>query len=93
MKREKALINNRARLLSCRFVQINQHLLGTMAIKSRTYFRPPKDEGEVIATFGEARLIKYLNCEYELRGGSKEDRLAAKEWIALFCHEVVVHET
>jgi hypothetical protein len=28
----------------------------------------------------------------ELRGGSKEDKLAAQEWISLFWHEAVVRE-
>jgi hypothetical protein len=35
-------------------------------------------------------LIKYLDGKTELRGGSKEDRLAAQEWISLFWHEAVV---
>lgn len=48
-----------------------------------------KDEGAIIAEFGQAKLIKFLNGKYELRGGSKDDRLAAQEWISLFCHEVV----
>ena len=50
------------------------------------------DEGEVIATWGQARLIKYLDGKVELKGGSKEDRLAAHEWISLFWHEAVVRE-
>ena len=44
-----------------------------------------KDEGELIAGFGYAKLIKTLDCKYELRDGSHEDRLAAREWISLFC--------
>ena len=54
------------------------------------YFPPFRDEGEVVAAWGEARLIRYLNGKTELRGGSKEDRLAAQEWISLFWHEAVV---
>jgi hypothetical protein len=61
-------------------------------MKIKSYFSPFKDEGTVIATFGEARLIKYFDQRYELKGGSKADRLAAKEWISLFCHDVVVRE-
>lgn len=61
-------------------------------MKFRSYFPRFKDEGEVIASFGQARLVKYLDGKYELRGGSKEDRLAAKEWISIFCHDVVVRE-
>jgi hypothetical protein len=54
------------------------------------YYPPFKDEGEVVASWGEARLIKYLDGRVELKGGSKEDRLAAREWISLFWHEAVV---
>jgi hypothetical protein len=51
-----------------------------------------KDEGELVASWGEAQLIKYLDGKTELRGGSKVDRLAAHEWISLFWHEAVVRE-
>jgi hypothetical protein len=57
-----------------------------------SYFLEFKDEGTVIASFGEASLIKFLDGKYELKGGSKEDRIGAHEWISLFCHEVVVRE-
>jgi hypothetical protein len=56
------------------------------------FYPPFKDEGEVVAAWGEARLIKYLDGKVELKGGSKEDRLAAHEWISLFWHEAVVRE-
>jgi hypothetical protein len=56
------------------------------------YFRTFKDDGEVIAFFGKAKLVKYLDGKYELRDGSKDDRLEAREWISLFCHNVVVRE-
>ncbi len=49
-----------------------------------------KDEGEVVASWGEAQLIRYLNGKTELRGGSDQDRAEAKEWISLFWHEAVV---
>lgn len=48
----------------------------------------PKDD-RLIASFGNARLIKNWNGVLELRGGSEDDRTAAKEWISLFCHEAV----
>jgi hypothetical protein len=54
------------------------------------FFPAFKDEGEVVAAWGEAQLVRYLHGRTELRGGSKEDRLAAQEWISLFWHEVVV---
>ena len=56
------------------------------------YYPPFKDEGEVMASWGEARLIKYLDGRLVLKGGSKEDRLAEHEWISLFWHEAVVGE-
>jgi hypothetical protein len=57
-----------------------------------TRFDGFKDEGEVIAAFGKAELVKFLNGKYELRGGSRDDRQEAREWIALFCNDVVVRE-
>jgi hypothetical protein len=48
------------------------------------------DRGEVVAAWGKAQLIRYLDGRTELRGGSKDDRLAAQEWISLFWHEAVV---
>ena len=51
-----------------------------------------KDEGEVVALWGEAQLIKYLDGKVVLKGGSKEDRAEAREWMSLFWHEAVVGE-
>ena len=48
-------------------------------------------EGSVIAQFGGASLIRQRDGQWQLRGGSREDRLAAREWISLFLHEAVVH--
>jgi hypothetical protein len=56
------------------------------------FFPPFKDEGEVVAAWGEAQLIKYLDGKVELRGGSDQDRAAAQEWMSLFWHEAVVGE-
>jgi len=53
------------------------------------FYPPFRDEGEVVAAWGEARLIRYLDGRTELRGGSKEDRLAAQEWLSLFWHGAV----
>jgi len=56
----------------------------------KTKFFPPfKDEGEVIAAWGEARLIKYLDDKLELKGGSNEDRIEAREWISMFLNDAV----
>jgi hypothetical protein len=55
------------------------------------FFPPFTDEGEVIASWGEARLLKYLDGKYELRGGSADDHTEAKQWISMFMHEVVAN--
>jgi hypothetical protein len=57
------------------------------------YFPPFKDEGELIASWGEARLIKYLDGKLVLKGGSKENRMEAREWISMFLNDAVVRET
>jgi hypothetical protein len=54
------------------------------------YYPPFKDEGEVMARWGEAQLIRYLDGKTELRGGSEQERAEAKEWMSLFWHEAVV---
>jgi len=61
-------------------------------MRNRLFYRLFKDKGEVVASWGQARLVKYLDGKVELKGGSKEDRLAAHEWISLFWHEAVVGE-
>ena len=55
-------------------------------------FPPFKDEGKLIASWGKARLIKFLDGKWELRGGSENDLAEAKEWISLFWHDAVVAE-
>ena len=54
------------------------------------FFPPYRDEGEVVAYFGQAQLIKFLDGKVELRGGSDQDRAEAREWMSLFWHEAVV---
>jgi hypothetical protein len=45
-----------------------------------------------MASWGEAQLVKYLDGKVVLKGGSKEDRLAAHEWISMFLNDAVVRE-
>jgi len=61
-------------------------------MKIKNWFVPLRDEGEMIACFGRARLMRRLNGRVELVGGTREDRGAAREWISLFFHELVVRE-
>jgi hypothetical protein len=56
------------------------------------YYPPFTDEGELIASWGEARLLNYLDGKLVLKGGSKEDRIAAREWISMFLNDAVVRE-
>ena len=48
------------------------------------------DEGELIAAFGGASLIRRRNGRYELRGGTPEDHRDAREWISLFLHDAAI---
>ena len=47
-------------------------------------------EEEAIACFGEARLVRKRNGDYQLLGGAAADRTAAKEWVSLFMHEAAM---
>jgi hypothetical protein len=59
-------------------------------MRFKNFFPEFKREGEVIAIFGQARLVKTVDFKYELRGGSDEDRAEAREWISMFMHDVVI---
>jgi hypothetical protein len=45
---------------------------------------------QVIARFGKAALVQQPNGTWQLKGGTEEDRLSAREWISLFLHEAVL---
>ncbi len=49
-----------------------------------------RDDGQTLATFGAARLVQYLDGKIKLRGGSPDDRTAAREWCSLFLHEAIL---
>jgi hypothetical protein len=49
-----------------------------------------RGRGELIAGWGEAELVRHLDGRNELRGGTPEDRQAAREWISMFLHEATV---
>ncbi len=48
----------------------------------RDMYAPPPEE--LIASFGEAQLVKTLDGKIELRGGSPEDRAEADRWVEKF---------
>ena len=45
-----------------------------------------------VARFGTARLIQMPSGRFLLVGGTKEERLAAREWTSLFLHEAVLSD-
>ncbi len=49
-----------------------------------------QSEGQTIAIFGRARLVKKHDGKFELIGGSRDERADALEWVSLFLHEAVI---
>jgi len=47
-------------------------------------FLPEREQLEVLASFGEARLVRTLDMKYEIRGGSAEDRYELLSWWMAF---------
>jgi hypothetical protein len=45
-----------------------------------------------IQSFGRARLVRHANGRHELIGGTRADLTAAREWISLFGHEIVLSQ-
>ena len=57
---------------------------------SRLFPELDPNQGETIAMFGRATLIRNQAGQYRLLGGNDHDRSEAAEWISLFMHEAVV---
>ena len=47
-------------------------------------------QGRVVVSFGGAHLLRRNDGQYELRGGSRAERQAAREWVSYFLHEAAV---
>jgi hypothetical protein len=47
-------------------------------------------EDRVVVSFGDAHLLRRGNGRYELRGGSRAERQAAREWVSYFLHEAAI---
>lgn len=62
-------------------------ILGPM--KNRVFDHRTRSAEEIIATFGEAQLVK-VDGRIQLRGGSMAERAEALEWVALFMPGEVV---
>lgn len=52
--------------------------------------RMRRNEGKVIVSFGNAHLLQKGDGRFELRGGSRAERQAAREWASFFKHEAAV---
>ena len=48
-----------------------------------------RKEHELIASFGDARLVRKLDGRHELIGGTTDDLSAAREWCSLYAHDLV----
>ena len=44
----------------------------------------------VIAIFGQAKLIRHFNGQFEIRGGTRHDHGEAREWASFFFHEAIL---
>jgi len=49
-----------------------------------------RDREDVLALFGQGRLVKLSRLRVEFRGGSKEDEIEAASWLAMFMPDVVM---
>ena len=66
-----------------------EHLKHARFMKINGMARLPRNEGEIVASFGAADLIRHGDGRWELRGGSPADHAAAREWSSHFQHEAV----
>ena len=58
-------------------------------MKLKNSFWIGQTEGETVAIFGSARLVKKLDGKIELIGGTAGDHADAREWCSLFAPEFV----
>jgi hypothetical protein len=58
-----------------------------MKLNKLSWFK--QAEGETIAAFGSARLMRNLDGRYTLVGGTPAERAAAHDWCSLFAPQVV----
>jgi hypothetical protein len=50
---------------------------------------PFEFDGELITSFGGARLLSFSDGKLVLKGGSKEDRAEFEKWISMFMPQAV----
>ena len=44
----------------------------------------PTDRTELVALFGEAKIVRHLDGTLDIGGGSEEDHRQAQEWAQMF---------
>ncbi len=49
-----------------------------------------RDREDVIAMFGQGRLVQLSRVRVELGGGSREDQIEAASWLAMSMPDVVL---
>jgi hypothetical protein len=59
-------------------------------MKLKFMFQKLMRHSKIVQWFGEGRLVRHPNGRYELIGGTRADFTAAKEWISLFGHEIIL---
>ena len=52
-----------------------------------------RTEHELVATFGEAQLVRDTSGRFELKGGSEEDRQQARLWARMFLRRPMIEVT
>ena len=48
------------------------------------------EEVQVVAVFGDTRVVRLRRGITEIRGGSRREQAEAREWASMFCHEAVL---
>lgn len=46
-------------------------------------------ETDVVAEFGDCRIVRLADGRTEIRGGDGSNRDEAREWASMFCHEAL----
>jgi len=57
-------------------------------MRRKSYSQGSQPEAEVLAVFGDARLVKHINGKIELRGGTVNDQREARAWAEEFIPEL-----
>ena len=53
-------------------------------MRHRSFDLPERERVELIARFGEARLVKLLDGKLEIRGGTEQEKTQAHDWMKQF---------